>query len=196
MKNKEPKFPLPKPIELAKLAAILRRDPNSKPTSALEVAMKFYVEAVIFSRELSSMSFEDIVAKFGSEKRWMAQISKPLEKAAEADWADTLELDPQKDDDPARQFLAAHRLPLKKARSVLDNVRRYCDKPVPQGTHSLHSRPSADAVIARCERITAEGKKTYAIPKYILNGIIHYAKERSMQSKRESWRKRRKPPKR
>lgn len=204
MKNKLTKGPLPKPtksplpdpMELAKLAAILRRSPDSKPTAALKVAMEFYVEAVLFSRELSSMSFEDIVAEFGSEKRWLAQIRQPLEKAAETDWADTLELDPQKDDDPARQFLAAHGLPLKKARSVLDNVRRYCDKPVPRGTHSLHSRPSADAVIARCERITAEGKKTYAIPKYILDGIIYYAKERRMQSKRESWRKRRKPPKR
>ena len=152
--------------------------------------MEFYVEAVFFSRELSSMTFEDIVAKFGSEKRWLAQISEPPEKLAEADWADTLELDPQKDDDPVRQFLAAHELPLKKARSVLENVRRYCDKPVPQGTHSLHSRPSADAVVARCERITAKGKKTYAIPKYILNGITCYAKERKMQSKREYWRKR------
>jgi hypothetical protein len=196
MKNKPTKFSLPDPIELAKLAAILRRDSNSKPASALKVAMEFYVEAVIFCRECMSMGFEGVIAKFGSEKRWLAQISEPLKKAAEADWADTLELDPQKYDDPARQFLAAHGLPLKKARSVLDNVRRYCDKPVPQGTHSLHSRPSADAVIARCERITAQGKKTYAIPKYILNGIIYYAKERRMQSKRESWRKRRKPPKR
>jgi hypothetical protein len=177
MKNKASKSPLPDPIELAKLAAILRRSHDSKPTSALKVAMEFYVEAVLFSCELSSMSFEDIVAKFGSEKRWPAQISEPLEKAAEADWADTLELDPQKDDDPARQFLVAHGLPLKKARSVLDYVRLYCDKPVPQGTHSLFSRPSADAVIVRCERITAEGKKAYAIPKYILNGIIYYAKE-------------------
>ena len=50
MKNKPTKFPLPEPIELAKLAAILR--PQSQATIALKAAMEFYVEAVLFCREL------------------------------------------------------------------------------------------------------------------------------------------------
>ena len=36
----------PDPMELAKLAAILR--PNLEPNAALKTAMKFYIEAVFF----------------------------------------------------------------------------------------------------------------------------------------------------
>jgi hypothetical protein len=188
MKKKPSEFPLPEPIELAKLAATLR--PGSQPALALKVAMEFYIEAVFFCRESSSMGLEDIIAKFGSEKRWLAQASEPIKKAVAAQWADTLELDPEKDDDPARQYLAEHGLQLKRARSVLDNFRRYYNKPLPEGTYRLHSRLGAEAVIEKCERITAEGKKTYAMPKSILDGMIHYAKDRSVERKRESWRKR------
>jgi hypothetical protein len=66
MKNKPTKFPLPEPIELAKLAAILR--PQSQATSALNAAMQFYVEAVRFCGELPS-TLEELVVQFGSDER-------------------------------------------------------------------------------------------------------------------------------
>ncbi len=66
MKNKASKYPLPDPIELAKLAAMLR--PQSQATSALKAAMQFYVEAVLFCGELPS-TLEELVAQFGSDER-------------------------------------------------------------------------------------------------------------------------------
>src|SRR5215475_7342770 len=94
MKTKASKSPLPKPIEFAKLAAILRRDPNSKPASALKMAMEFYVEAVCFCEECASMSFEDLLAKFGSEKRLSELTAERIKKAVQTQREDTLVLDP------------------------------------------------------------------------------------------------------
>lgn len=186
MKNKASKFPLPKPIELAKLAAALR--PEFQPAGAMKVAMEFYVEAVLFCQESSSMSFEDIVAKFGSDKRHLAVMAEPIKKAVEAQWADTLELDPQKDDDPARQYLAKQGLLLKKAESVLDNFRRYYNS-LPKDTLMADRRPNVESVIARCERLT-ERKKTYALPKFMLESIVEHARWRRRESKRKAWRSR------
>jgi hypothetical protein len=193
VKNKAPKFPLPKPMELAKLAAILR--PDFKPKAALEVAMEFYVEALLFSRELPS-AFQEVVLQFRSEERTREITYGPLKKLFEASWADTLELDPKKDDDPARQYLARQGVCLKKAQSVLDKFRDYYDAPLPKDTYRAYSRPSANSMIARCERVT-EGRKTYAMPKFMLDNIIRYAMQRRREDKRRSWHTRKaakKPP--
>ena len=125
MKKKRSDFLPPEPIELAKLAAILR--PDFKPKAALKPAMEFYVEAVLFSRELPS-TLEEIVTQFGSEERWKALLAAPVKEALKKDWSDTLELDPnpKKNEDEARQFLEQRGFPMKKARSVLENIRRYC----------------------------------------------------------------------
>jgi hypothetical protein len=194
VKDKGSKFPLPKPIEIATLAAILR--PDSQPADAMKVAMEFYVEAVLFCQESSSLSFEDIVEKFGSGKRYVAFMTKGFKKWVEAQWADTLELDPQKDDDPVRQYLRERGLLLKRPQSVLDNFRCYYNASISKGVLRLSSRPSAENGIARCERIT-DGRKTYAIPKFMVDKIIRYAKWSRRESKRQSWRKRKsgkKPP--
>ena len=119
MKNKEPKFPLPKPIELAKLAAILR--PESQPTAAIKVAVQFYIEAVQFCKGSSTKTWEEL--EFGSEKRWLEHVEQ-IEKAVEERWKDTLELDPDKPTDPARQFLAKRGLDLKTL-SVLNHIRKW-----------------------------------------------------------------------
>ena len=49
MKNKPTKFPLPERIELAKLAAILRRDPYSKPASALRSQWSSTLRQCVFA---------------------------------------------------------------------------------------------------------------------------------------------------
>jgi hypothetical protein len=186
VKRKGSKFPLPDPIELAKLAAILR--PEFQPAGALEVAMQFYVEAVFFCQESSAMSFEDLIARFGSEKRHLALMAEPLKKVIGVQWADNLELDPGKDDDPARQFLAEQGLHLKRAQSVLDNFRRYYNS-LPKDTWKPDQRPNVEVVIARCERVS-DGKKTYAIPRFMLESIVEHGKWRRRASKRKTWRSR------
>jgi hypothetical protein len=184
-KDKVSKFPLPKPIELAKLAGIL--GPNfQRPAEALKVAMEWYFEAVLFARELPSTP-EELLIKFGSQERQLEVILGPIKKDFKAMWADTLELDPKKDDDPARQYLAEHGLSLKTARSVLDNFRRCRNRPLP--VYRKYSIPSADGIIARFERVT-NGQKTYAIPKFVLDDIICYHKDGRLLQMRESWHKR------
>jgi len=119
-------FPKPKPMELAKLAAVLR--PGFRPAEGLHVAMEFYVEAVFFLRELAPASEDDLVAKFGSQKRDRARRAEPLKERIAANWKDRLELDPKKggeDADAVRQFLAKHGLHLKTAKGVVKNLRRY-----------------------------------------------------------------------
>src|SRR4029077_19927262 len=121
--KKQADLPLPEPMELAKLAAALRPDfePNFEPKAALRTAMELYVEAVFFLRELPSTSEDDLVMKFGSHERGMALMARPMKQAMERVWEDTLELDPPRDDDDARRFLAEQGLPRKTARSVLNN---------------------------------------------------------------------------
>jgi hypothetical protein len=75
VKNKSPKFPFPAPIELAKLAAILR--PESEPASALKKAMEFYTEALLFHRDLPS-KLEELVEQFGSDEQRKAIQTKAL----------------------------------------------------------------------------------------------------------------------
>ena len=172
-------------MELANLAATL--GPNfQSPAEALEVAMEWYFEAVLFARELPSTN-EELLNKFGSRERQLEFLSGPIRKEFNAMWADTLDLDPKEYDDPVRQYLAAHGLSLKTARSVLDNFRRFRNRPLP--AYKKYSIPSADSIIERFQRVT-NGKKTYAIPKFVLDDIVWYAKHRRKESKLESWRRR------
>lgn len=181
-------LPLPAPMELAKLAAILR--PQGSPNAALKTAMEFYVEAVFFLRELLPSSFEELVIAFGSEKRWTALAYGPVKEAAAKQWADALELDPAQGNDAVRSFLAEKGLRLKTATSVINNVRRYWQS-MPTDTFSAKRRPSADSIIARCKR-DKNGRTTYEIPKFLLEGVVRYAKQRRGETKRKAWKTRQK----
>jgi hypothetical protein len=199
MKKKPPKIPLPEPIELAKLAAILHPHlfatlniencADIEAAAAVKVAMKVYVEALLFCQESSSMSLDDLITKFGSMKRQMEQYfavaNEPTKKVVEAQLADALELDPEKDDDPVRQYLAERGLRLKTAQSVLNSIRRQYN--------SLLEDPGIsdrlldlESVIAKFER-GRDSERTYAIPKFMLDNAIEHAKERRKESKRKSW---------
>jgi len=182
MKNKSPKLRLPNPSELAQLAAILR--PNSEPETALQTAMQFYVEAVCFSLELPS-TIEELVNEFGSK-----ELRREIRRIRSEDrftkvWADRLTLDPTKDDDPVRQYLAEKGLSLKLAQSVLKNFLRSCNSST-KDTSIL--RRYADSMIAKCERVS-DGRKTYAIPKFMLDEIVEHTKARRKESKRKAWAK-------
>jgi len=193
MKTKQSKkaqtdLPLPKPMELARLAAILR--PTDKPPAALKIAMQFYVEAVLFSNKHSSKTFEELFAEFASDETQSAQRVRTLEQELKSISEDTLELDPRKDghtdNDAVRKFLAERGLFLKTARAVLNNLRRYWNQPLPKDVFRAHERPSAERVIAECERV-CDGKKTYEISKSLLKSVGGYAKRRRDEAKRKSW---------
>jgi len=198
MKTKELKkvqttsLPLPEPIELAKLAAILR--PGAEPKAALITAMRFYVEAVFFMRELPS-TLGELVTQFGSEERWKEIAFEPVKKAIGARLADTLELDRTKQphEDEALSYLAQHGLPLKTARAALNNIRRYLDaRPTETERGKVMTAPlreSPASVIAKCERVK-NGRKVYDIPKFLLEGAVDSAKSRRSENKRKAWKTR------
>jgi hypothetical protein len=171
-KNKASKLGFPQPMELAKLAAILR--PESRPKTALETAMQFYVEAVLFCREHSSKIFEELFGEFASDETKRARTTRELEQKLKVIREDTLELDLQKrgaEADDARKFLAERGWSPKTARAVLDNFRRYSKQPLPKGALRPFDRPSAERVIAQCERVSDDGKKTYHFSKSILKSV-------------------------
>jgi hypothetical protein len=184
--GKTENFAMPKPMELAKLAAMLaptlqRLAPGSRRDNALkeamESAMEYYVEAVCFLNELPS-DWEKIFEQFGSTERifqWLQEHAPEQEK---------LKLDPNKDDDEARQFLADYGLSLKLAKSVLNNFRRSWKTLYP-------GRENADTIIAQWES-TENGKKIYMIPERFLIGMAKHAKQRSSETKQKGWRTRRK----
>src|SRR5437867_10666635 len=91
---------LPQPMEFAKLAATL--SPDDSPSRALKKAMEFYVEAVLFSDELPA-DIEGLVRHFGNQERRLALMARPIEAAIEADWKNTVDLEPAKNDDEARR---------------------------------------------------------------------------------------------
>jgi hypothetical protein len=95
-------------------------------------------------------------------------------------------LDPLQGDDPARRFLADRRLHLKKARSVLDNIRRYWNAPQPDETLIADPRPSADSIIARCKS-EKNGRTIYAIPRHLLERVAASADWRRREAKRKAW---------
>jgi hypothetical protein len=145
--------------------------------------MKFYVEALLFSKESSSKSFEDWITEFGSDERWSRLWAEPYKKWRRSFWDDTLELDKTKDTDPARQFLDERGLHLKTERGVLDIVRRSW-KARPKNTLTAPFRESADAIVARCET-TSNGKTIYKIPRFLLEDAADYAERRRRESKRK-----------
>jgi len=186
-KNKASKLALPQPMELAKLAAIL--GPVSKPPTALKNAMQFYIEAVVFSREHFSKTFEELFGEFATDETQRAQRSKELERKLKAIREDTLELDWQKrgaEADNARKFLAEHGWSPKTARAVLDNFRRYWNQPLPKSAFRPFDRPSVERMIAQCERVSNDGKKTYHFSKSILESVANYVKRCRNEQKRKS----------
>jgi len=190
VKKKQSGLAKPAAMDLAKLAAILQ--PGLRPTEALKVAMKFYVEAVLFLRDLPFDSEDDFIREFGSGERQVAQRVKALKQELQALREDTLELDPKKDDDEARQFLASLGFPWKQARTVLRNFLEYLNQPLPKEAYlANHPWPSADSILARCERVK-DGRKVYALSKSLLEGIASYADRRRHYSRTKGHETRRK----
>lgn len=84
-------FPLPDPMEIARLAAILRPAAPSSP-GALKAAVKCYFEVVLFVREQAPAQIKTLL------KKW--QAVQDLKNMKAANWADTVTFD------EARELLA------------------------------------------------------------------------------------------
>jgi hypothetical protein len=186
MKKTASQIRLPKPAELAKLAALLR--PTSQPSEALKAAMEFYVEAVLFCREWPSLSLEDAITQFGSDERRMALMSEPIAKAVRAREEDTLELDPQKNTDAARDFLAQCGLRLKTPRAVLANIREAVNAR-PKKCWTAEFREHPDVLINGYKK-KLNGRAIYSLPKYLLKEAADHAMWRQSESKRRGWKTR------
>ena len=187
--------PLPKPMELAKLAAIL--SPDAEPKPAMERAMKFYVEATIFLPELAQKlaADSDALMAYASDERRRERFVIPTlrVKWAEAR-ADTLELDPQAHDDPAREYLREQYgfSNLKKAKTVLDNFRRFHNV-LPKASDGRPvvwaiDKPDCEGVIKSWER-EKDGRTVHSIPRSALNWLGRLVNARRTDQKVKSWHK-------
>lgn len=166
-------------MELAKLAALLPQNANASPARTLEVAMEFYVEAVILCRQNADMSLDDLTAKFRSRKRLQELRTDRIKEADQARWRDTLELDPEKDTDQARAYLAEQGLSIKTGRTVLDHIRE-----------AWNARPAdmisgSFDVLANCRR-SLDGKTVYWIPRFLLEAVARMKKSHRKKIKQKS----------
>ena len=130
------------------------------------------------------MSSEDLIAKFGSDERQMALMAEPFKKWHRKFWSDSLELDPNKHTDPAREFLAERGWPLKTPRAVLDQIRKSWDAR-PKNTLTAAYRQSADALIAQC-KTDLNGRTIYKIPTFLLESAADHAKQQRREYKRRA----------
>lgn len=174
----------PTAMELAKLAISLCPNLNARAADQVRKAFEFYVEAMIFCRECAPLSLEELVGKFRNQdqvaiERWA--------KAREALWKDTLELNPEKESDPARDYLGECDLRLKTVPAVLDNVRKAWRARRPDLI------PDSFDIVAHCKK-SLNGKAFYLIPRFLLSGAVTISKINRKRSMRK-WRARSSPKK-
>jgi hypothetical protein len=193
-------FPLPEPMELAKLAAILRPD-FSRAADALAVVIEWYFEAVLFCRELPSDS-DELFGKFASHERQDARTYAPFQAKQDRAWNETLLLDPSQSNDAVRSYLQRNGVRhFSRAESVLKKVQGISQyimeaKARPSRSHSIpdelaHSVitdelgrfMTADELLRKCKELE-NGK--IAIPIVMLDTIVRFEKDRRQQQKYRS----------
>jgi hypothetical protein len=178
-------FPLPEPIELAKIAAVL--PPSYAPSAAVEKAMELYVEATLFVGELpQDGTVDEFIERFGSEARNNDRIRRGFGAILAGQESDTLELDANKDNDPnkdeARRFLAERGLRLyKTTRAVLAIVRRYYQRPRVAGSVI----PDKASITALIDGYKNAKRGTHNFPRTILAWAASYATQRSSEANRK-----------
>jgi hypothetical protein len=164
----KPKHALPDALELAKLAALIPRSEIQSQADRVRIAAEIYVEAVILREECASFSLEELIARYRNKRQ--AAIAR-----FEARWQDRLELDPAKESDPVRDYLAARGLPLKTARKTLEHVRAVW-KQIPAG------RPpywEFDAEIRK-------NSGPYFIPRWLLDEVVGSNKSKQRRAVQKS----------
>jgi hypothetical protein len=159
-------------MELAKLAALI--SDASTPADRVRRAMELYVEALLFCEELASLSLEELT-KF-RDQRLVAMERDAEEK--EALWNDTLELNPEKESDPVREYLFDRGLSFKTARTALNHL---C-------TAWRARRPDlipVSNILAHCKRSSGDGA-IYLIPKFLLDHAVMTSQSKRKRSRQKS----------
>jgi hypothetical protein len=168
---------LPDPIELARLAILLGHNRNALPIDQVRVAFELYIEAVLFCRENAALSFEELVTKFRDGR----QVAFEQDQKAQATlWGDTLELDPEKESDSARDYLDERHLHLKTAAAVIEHVRKA------QAARPWNMMWGRSDVVEHCAT-SRNGKTIYLIPRFLLNWILEIHRRNRKGSTRK-WR--------
>jgi len=179
-------IPSPDPIELAKLAAMLR--PDDSPKIAMQKAMEFYLEAVLFAEELPD-NFDDLLTWYGSRERKNDRWQREIKEAHREDWeGNALKLEPKKDWDEVRSYLAecAEKEGLKakewfqSGNQVLAAIREYQNKR-PKKTLTAPLAPSGDQLIERFRRKESDGTTFYLIPRFKLRRVVRLRMDEQMK---------------
>jgi hypothetical protein len=192
MKIKVSGFPLPEPIELAKLAATLSgglgANTDREVKAALRRALQFYLGAVFFHRQLSGTSLNDLIAQFGTNEQLKALFVERVGKSTRPKPTTTLEHDPKKkwSTDQAGQYLDEHGLRFKMPKSLLNRIRRLWPRirmawlatPTPSINDFFLG---VEEFIEKTKRIR-NGRDVYDLPKPILDEIIEVRRESQRRS--------------
>ncbi|MBA3832317.1 MAG: hypothetical protein H0X34_10595 [Chthoniobacterales bacterium] len=200
MKPTPEDFPRPDPMDLAKLAAMLL--PDQAPKVGLELAMRFYFEAVCLSRELPT-GFDDLLTAFGSTERKDSRLMREAGEIMRDRWeVNALKFEPHTDSDDARRYLDGQcrllgvlkkRVSLRWSAETFFKKLRGCYKlnsmPVAQGSAQYHL--TARKFIASLSRAGDDGRVYYLIPCRWLAWLAEYEKRCVSKQRKKSWRKRR-----
>jgi hypothetical protein len=161
----KPKWRQPTPMELAQLAIQLRQS-KSIPVYNVRLAREYYIEALICCRESASLSLEEYITNHRNAQQ--VALEETI-KAEELRLQDTLELDPQKQSDAARDYLGEHGLHLKTADKVLEHVR--------------NGSKWADTVIGK---EISKGEPIYSVPRFLLEAAIARHEHKRKRSREKS----------
>lgn len=179
----------PQPMELAKLAALL--GPNEPPSSAIEKAMQFYVEASLVCRELPPSS-DELIKKYGSEARRTELMASKMGAELKPFQSDTLEFCPSKNDDELRRYMYKLGLKIKTGRGVIENIKTHREN-LPDAFRQ-EERPSVDQLMCTWRRAD-DNETIYDVPRCFVESLVSSAKERRSNSKKKGWKKRKIPVK-
>ena len=167
---------LPKPLELAKIAAAI--GPHDNHDKAIGNAIALYRKAVAFCNEHRNDSALDLAIATGNDDL--------IEEQGDAlDNERRLCLDPKTRTDPARSFLKANGKTMKRTDTVLENLQELLSKRAErQGIAS----PKAEAkeIIQLCKRTAGDGHEYYMIPKSFLQSLVDWKRWKKQQGGKKS----------
>lgn len=165
----------PEPMALATLAGLVA--PNDPPDKAIEAAMRFYVEAILFCQEQAPKSFDELVRLFGTEQRRLALLMRhcPLE---------VLELRPSEHTDPVRDLLGP-----KNCGPILKDVKSYwkaVEEALAIHPDHLPLAFTGDEFIEKYKQ-TKNGKEVYVFPLSFVHDLKDWRASRGSAAKRKAW---------
>jgi hypothetical protein len=167
---------LPKPLDLAKIAAAL--GPHDDQDKAIGNAVALYLRAVTFCDNHKNDSVEDLVTASGD----LALLEEVCRRDAKAQ---DLCLDQTKRDDDARKFLKASGKPMQRASTVLENLLELLQiRSKHQNITSREDDAKKTLELWKC-RATDE-HEFYMIPKSFLQNLVEWKRWKKHQGGKTS----------